>query len=54
MYWRELGVVAYHKNGRRTTGCDRWDVTQDLAIIRIQLLSTVILSAFYSFREHWN
>ena len=29
-------------------------VTQDLAIIRIQLLSTVILSAFYSFREHWN
>jgi hypothetical protein len=32
-YWRELGVVPYHDNGRRTAGRDRWDVAN---IVRVQ------------------
>ena len=32
MYWRELGVVAYHDNGRRTAGRDRWDVANIMQV----------------------
>ena len=33
VYWRELGVIPYHDNGRRTAGRDRWDVAN---IVRVQ------------------